>query len=248
MSIEAAILGSAAISGLGSYFGAKKSAKALKKAAKIQYRMYEQTRSDLAPWRATGKKGLYALADLLGVDTGKPRSERFGYLTRPFEFEADPGYQFRLREGEKALNRLLSSRGLFFSGRAGRELMRYGQDYASNEFQKAYNRYADEINRLYRMFSGLSDTGRLAATQSGAFSMQAGRTLADLFARKGATEGSGYMGIGNALIGSLGPYLNYKLGEDYLTRLERMHQSSFGGQDWTGTSKPTSPSDWWNMG
>lgn len=52
----------------------------------------------------------------------------------------DPGYKFRLGEGEKAISAAMAARGLGNSGAALKELTRYGQDFASNEFDKAFNR------------------------------------------------------------------------------------------------------------
>lgn len=54
--------------------------------------------------------------------------------------QMDPGYQFRLSEGQKAINNALSARGMYGSGAALKQLSRYGQDYASNEYQNAFNR------------------------------------------------------------------------------------------------------------
>jgi len=44
------------------------------------------------------------------------------------------GYQFRLGEGSKALNTNWAARGLLNSGAAAKAALKYGQDYASNEF------------------------------------------------------------------------------------------------------------------
>lgn len=52
----------------------------------------------------------------------------------------DPGYQFRLNQGNQALNRSAASKGTLLSGGTQKALARYNQDYASNEFQGVYNR------------------------------------------------------------------------------------------------------------
>jgi hypothetical protein len=68
----------------------------------------------------------------------------------------DPGYQFRLSEGQKALEHSASARGGALGGRAGKELARYGQDYASNEYGNAYNRAFQEnqvgYNRAFQEY------------------------------------------------------------------------------------------------
>jgi CRISPR/Cas system-associated protein Cas7 (RAMP superfamily) len=82
------------------------------------------------------------------------------------DFVKDPGYEFRMAEGEKGIQRQLSKMGGFNSGAALKALDRYNQDYASNEFTNAYNR--DAANKA-RTFSFLSDTANkgLQATGTG---------------------------------------------------------------------------------
>lgn len=47
---------------------------------------------------------------------------------------ADPGYKFRLGEGEKALQQSAAARGLLNTGGTAKDLIGYGQSFASNEF------------------------------------------------------------------------------------------------------------------
>lgn len=53
---------------------------------------------------------------------------------------ADPSYQFRFREGQRAAESSLASQGLLGSGRAAMELQQYGQESASQEFEKQARR------------------------------------------------------------------------------------------------------------
>jgi hypothetical protein len=89
-------------------------------------------------------------------------------LTRPFtaeDFEADPGFQFRIEQGEKAINNFLSSRGLTDSGRAAKELTRFNQGEASGEFDRAFGRFQQtQGNRFNRLLS-LSNAGQQATNQ-----------------------------------------------------------------------------------
>lgn len=52
----------------------------------------------------------------------------------------DPSYQFRLNEGLKALERSAAAKGMLRTGNTLEELMRYGSDYASQEYGKAAER------------------------------------------------------------------------------------------------------------
>jgi hypothetical protein len=57
------------------------------------------------------------------------------------DFQADPGYAFRLSEGMKALDRTAASRGGLLSGSTLKGAQRFGSDLASQEYGNAYNRF-----------------------------------------------------------------------------------------------------------
>lgn len=75
-----------------------------------------------------------------------------------------PGYQFNLDEGQRAMNASLAARGGLLSGDAGREAIRYGQNYGDRI-------YADQFNRL----AGIAGTGQTAQSQG----QQAGTNYAN---------------------------------------------------------------------
>jgi hypothetical protein len=60
------------------------------------------------------------------------------------DFEADPGYQFRRSEGNRGIEQGAAARGSLLSGAALKELDRFNQDTASNEFDRAHSRWADQ--------------------------------------------------------------------------------------------------------
>jgi len=124
------------------------------------------------PWRQAG-------VDALGKIQEK-------IATGPGDFEGDPGYQFRMDEGQKALERSASARGGVLSGRAGKEATRYGQDYASGEYDKFIDRYYKSFEPLERM----SGSGMTAATKIGGYETDTARSLADQGFRS-TVEGAG---------------------------------------------------------
>jgi len=105
-------------------------------ANQTQRYMYDTTRNDLKPWREAGAASLKSLTDNDFMNN----------------WQTDPGYQFRMDEGTKAINAAASARGNYNSGATLKALARYGQDYASNEYNNAYQR---QYNRL----SGLAGIG-----------------------------------------------------------------------------------------
>lgn len=99
-------------------------------------------------------------------ESQNPNSGGSGDLLKEFtneDFVKDPGYTFRMMEGEKGINRNLLARGGFDSGAALKELNRYTQDYASNEFGNAYNRDAANKSRTFGFLSGTAGQGLAAA-------------------------------------------------------------------------------------
>jgi len=75
------------------------------KANAIQEKQYDQTREDYRPWREAGTSALSKLGYLSG-DNSQPA----------YDWQKDPGYDFRMQEGEKAINRAAAARGGFNSG------------------------------------------------------------------------------------------------------------------------------------
>ena len=134
--------------------------------------MYNTTRNDLSQYRDVGSKYTGEL------DNSMPE------LTKSFtmsDFNKDPGYDFRMQEGAKALERSASARGGLMGGAAGKAMSRYGQDYASNEYSNAYNRFNSDRDQRFNKLSSLANMGQSAAAQSGQaaqnFANQAGANI-----------------------------------------------------------------------
>jgi hypothetical protein len=144
----------------------------------------------------------------------------YGSLTKPFDyslsdFYKDPSYQFRLGEGEKAIERSMSSRGLSSSTPGLQALMRFNQDYASTEYGNAFGRAmgVDTYNRQnqFNMLSYLAGTGQNAAAMTGQAGVNTGAGMANSMIAGGQAQGQGILGsasaINNSLQGGLGNYM-----------------------------------------
>lgn len=208
---------------------AQRTSDATNRATESQERMFNTTREDMAPWRDVGKEGLYSLADLMGIQSTdssgnlRPQSDRFGTLGRTFtmsDFYKDPGYDFRLNEGLKGIDRGAAARGDFFSGATGKALSEYNQNYASNEFNNAYNRFNTDQSNLYNRYAGLSGTGQATAGQIGSLgantysniantSMTGANSVSDAYMNAANARASGYAGVGNAITSGVGNYMAY---------------------------------------
>jgi hypothetical protein len=283
-------------SGILAKKGANAQAKAAENSAKMandtEWKMYNQNRTDLAPWRNSGGAALNELNYLMGltpqaaptsgngttgtmgsgssvdvrqylnplaqmaikqpitvdsrgdrmypqdiairpqvsktVAAGAPgtqtqHSGAFGSLMKDFsaeDFQADPGYEFRLAEGQKALDRSAAASGKLFSGGTLKANTRYNQDFASNEYGNAFNRFnTNKLNR-YNMLSNQAGQGQLAATNTAQMGQQTANSVAQntINGANNAAQArsSGYAAMGNAINGGIQNGLNLYMNRQYL--------------------------------
>lgn len=197
---------------------------AARSAAELQKEQYEQTRADLAPWRAAGEQALNKLIPLTDYT-------KFGAA----QFQQDPGYAFRLSEGQKALDRSAAARGGLISGGALKAAQRYGQDMGSQEYMNAFNRYQTERAAQLQPLQSLAGVGQTTATQLGQAGQNYASNAGNLMTSGAAAQGAGYVGQANAITGGLGTYLNYSQGNALLNALRG---GGGGGGNYATVSNP----------
>jgi hypothetical protein len=185
------------------------SANAANKSIQSQERMFDKTAAMSTPWRAIGER---SLNELYYQMTGQAPSKGFkpadggpsGEI-QPFEFEADPGYQFRMDQGIQAVNRGASAAGQLDSGARNKDLIRFGQGLGSDEYGRAYNRwesqrnfdYNDRQNYLNRL-AAMSGTGQTAAAQTGQAASVTGSGMANTYMNFGNAASNNANALGNA--------------------------------------------------
>jgi len=199
--MAAATAGSALLGSLATNRAAKTQAEAAQQGIDAQQRMYEQTRADQEPWR---QAGMTALNQLVPLATNY---QKFGMD----QFQRDPGYQFRLDEGLKALDRQAAARGGLISGSALKAASRYGQDYASNEYTNAFNRYQAERNAQLNPLQSLAGVGQSATNYLSNAAQNLGQAQAQGAQAIGSARASGYLGQSNLLNQAIQGYGNYYL-------------------------------------
>ncbi len=137
-----------------------------------QLRMYEQTRDDQKDYRAAGTKSLAQL--MAGTEAG-------GEFTKNYErggFETDPGYLYRMSQGEQGINRAAAARGGWNSGATLKALARFNSDIGSQEYgawdQRQNTREAQfNANRDFKRnnlaaLAGIGQTATTATSNAGA--------------------------------------------------------------------------------
>jgi hypothetical protein len=161
-------------------------------------------------------------------------SADYGKYARDFgmsDFRADPGYQFRLSEGLKALDRQAAARGGLISGAALKAAQGYGQEQASQEYTNAFNRYQTNRANQLNPLQSLMGAGQSAVNQVG----QAGQTYAnnagELGMQGSAARASGYLGTANSINQGIGSYLNYKNNQGIVNALGSSNAGGSSGYD-----------------
>jgi len=140
---------------------------------------------------------------------GDAASQGYGNMLRDFtmaDYEADPGYAFRLQEGLKGLDRQAAARGGLISGAALKAASDFAGKQASAEYANAYNRYNQNRGMRYDMLTGQQTVGANAVNALG----ESGRNYANVggtnIVGAGNARASGYQNIAaakNAMIGGL---------------------------------------------
>ena len=205
------------------------------------------------PFRQGGINALNRMQDLLGL-SGNRKAPGYGSLSKNFsmaDFQADPGYAFRMTEGLKALDRQAAARGGLISGAALKASQGYGQDLASQEYMNAFNRFQTNRTNLLNPLQAISGTGQTAVNTLSQAGQNMGTNVSNAMGNAGQAQAgavtsaadaraSGYLGaqegwnraINSAL--SRGTTQDQQLQREFINALIR--QAGGGGNSRSGGS------------
>jgi hypothetical protein len=192
-------------------------AAAADRAAELQKEQFERQVELQAPFREAGVR---ALPELEAASRYTP----FGMG----QFQQDPGYAFRLAEGQKALDRQAAARGGLISGSALKAAQRYGQEMGSQEYTNAFNRYQIERNARLNPLQSLAGFGQTSVNQLGQAGQNYATNVGNLMTGGAAAQAAGQVGAANAITGGLGTYLNYSQNNALLEALKN-RRSTYSG-------------------
>jgi hypothetical protein len=167
-----------------------------------------------------------------------PNSPDYGKYARDFgaaDFQADPGYAFRLSEGQKALDRSAAARGGLISGGALKAATRFGQDMGSQEFQNAYNRYQTNRSNQLNPLQSLMGAGQTSTNFLGQAGAANAANVGNYMTGGAAAQAAGQVGSANAITGGINSYLNYNQSNNLLAALRG---GSGGGADYSQVTNP----------
>lgn len=137
----------------------------------------------LDPWYRGGRRANKALMYEMGLGDAPKNYDGF---------TATPSYNFRLEQGQDAVNALAGARGGLFSGRTLQDLTSFNQGLASQE-------YDNYLSRL----GGLAGQGLGAASGQATAATNAAAGTSNALAGIGNAQAAGAIGQGNAWSGAI---------------------------------------------
>lgn len=185
------------IQGGASYAGAKAQERAADRATAEQRRQFERQIELQEPFRLAG---VNALPELIEASRYTPFSME--------QFQQDPGYQFRLKEGLRALEQRAAAEGTRVSGNQLRGLVQYGQNLASQDWINSFNRYQAERAARLNPLQSLAGMGQSNAATMAQQAGQFGQSMAENALMRGNMKASQYAGLANAATSGISGYLN----------------------------------------
>lgn len=206
--VAAAIVTSSVIGADAAGKAAGTQADASREAARIQQEQFNLTNEQQKPYREAGYS---ALSDIGGM---KP------YLTKQFTTEdftsgIDPGYAFRLSQGQEATKRMANMGGGTIGGNALQGMEDYSQGLASTEYGNAFNRFQTQRSNIYNTLASIAGLGSTSLNQTTAAGTTSAGNIGSNIANAGAATAGGIVGQANALSGGLQQYGN----QQYLSQL-----------------------------
>ena len=228
--IATAVVASAAVGAYASNKASKAQSKAIKEGAAteaevsrenlaFQKELAQQQREDFAPWRDVGQQALDKI--WTGVQSGEFDVSQYDpgkFDPSSVDVTQDPGYLFRLEQGQKAQEAGASARGRVLSGAQLKAMEEYSQGVASQEYGNAYaralqkyatdidtyNRQLDRSNRNLNILSNLSTGGQSSAAGQAQSSQALGATSGNILSNLGRSQNIAQQNLGAVRAGAYG--------------------------------------------
>jgi hypothetical protein len=198
------------------------------------------------PYMTAGAGATNQLAALFGQGGAYTQQPTFE------ELQMDPGYAFRMQQGQRAMESTLGSSGMRGSGAALKAATRYGQEAGSQEYSNAYNRFMANRAAATQGLQNLAGTGAGAAGTATGLAGQVGTNLMSQRFGAGANLGSMASNAGattaGAYTGAIPTMAALTSANPYGTAMENVGQarasSYMGGAGALGQALNTIPSNY----
>jgi hypothetical protein len=178
------------------------SAAGMRYAADTNREMFDITNRNLAPYREQGELSLKDLVARMPELTK-------AYTAEDFNQGIDPGYQFRLAQGQKAAENQYNRGGGLISGNTMQGMQDYIQGSASQEFGSAFGRNTTSQTNIFNRLKGIADMGLSATGTTGQAATAAGQTIGSAQIGAANAEAAGITGQAKAYGNTLQGMANY---------------------------------------
>ena len=235
------------ISSSGASSAARTQADAANRAADLQKQQFDKQMELQDPFRTAGLTGQNRLMEMLGLggDTGAAGYGKYAKDFSMADYQADPGYAFRLGEGMKALRHTAGSRGGLISGGTLKGMQDYAQGSASQEYGNAFNRYQTNRANQLQPLGSLMSSGQAAASNQAGQAGQYGVNAGNLMTQAGQAIGAGQLGMANTLASGIGTaasaYQQQSNFDNWLKRQPQPYTGGGGGFDYRAGVDFTAP-------
>ena len=210
----AATLISGAMQSSASKSAASAQANAANNAAALQQQQFNTINQQQAPYRQSGYSALNQIGSMLGgTQPMYDQSGNYigdqqgsGYLTQQFgpdqlKSNLAPNYQFMLNQGVGAGTQAGNVGGGGSNVQRSNQI--FGENYASNAYQNAFNNFSNQRKDIYNTLAGIAgigQTGQSAVNQAG---MNTATNIGQAGIGAASAIGAGQIGSANALAGGL---------------------------------------------
>lgn len=154
----------------------------------LQREIWEKQQADYKPYLEQGTYGINTLGALM-----RPNADTSAILKN------DPSYQFRLKQGQQALDRSASARGMGYSGAQMKAAQDYGQGMASTEFGNYYNRLAGLAQGGQQAAGSMANAGSQYANNASNTFGNLSNAQTGILGQQANARASGYAANANAL-------------------------------------------------
>lgn len=164
----------------------------------LQEKMFNKNVELMQPSISAGDTARNRLMQLLGLSTGGADNGSLMHDFSMADFQSAPGYQFRMDQGQQALERSAAARGGLLSGAALKDTARFSQGLASQDYQAAFDRFqTNRTNKMNPLLS-LAGSAQTASGALGAAGQNYAGTASATLGNYGSTVGQNLTGAGNA--------------------------------------------------
>ena len=227
--VAAAIGGSAILGYLGTKSASNSQANSANQSNQTQWNMFQQQQENNAPWLESGKNALANLNSAMGP--GGSLSKNFSMS----DFTNDPGYQFRLQQGQQALDRSAASKGMNLSGAQLKASQNYGQGMGTQDYQQTLANWNNQQNTQFNRLASMAGVGQQAASSDNAAGQNAANNVSQNQIGVGNAQAASTLAGVNAITGAANQYVNYANNQNMWTALNGNNITTYPAGTMSGT-------------